>query len=70
MIGIQLVMLVTFLLLYVKLAVNTDQQQSTKTTDQVEEKEEKEEKEEEVAESEPEHEETELTHLVPEKADS
>ena len=67
MIGIQLVMLVTFLLLYVKLAVNTDQQQSTKTTDQVEEKEEK---EEEVAESEPEHEETELTHLVPEKADS
>ena len=65
MIGIQLVMLVTFLLLYVKLArtVNTDQQQSTQRTDQVEE-------EEEVAESEPEHEETELTHLVPEKADS
>ena len=62
MIGIQLVI---FLLLYVKLGrtVNTDQQQSTQHTDQVEE-------EEEVAESEPEREETELTHLVPERADS
>ena len=65
MIGIQLVMLVTFLLVYIKLArtVETDQQESTPHTDQVEE-------EEEVAESEPEHEETELTHLVPEKTDS
>ena len=65
MIGIQLVMLVTFLLVYIKLArtVETDQQESTPHTDQVEE-------EEEVVESEPEHEETELTHLVPEKTDS